>query len=127
MDVQQIAGAANGSSDQGASNSDVTSATAAPAVSSNSTADAQAQQHSQPSNSPIAAVVAKIYNVPSGPSGEPPQLNISYKYVSQLQLVVTVFTNSQTGEEVAQFPPQELLGVAEFFDQVDGVTLDRKV
>ena len=56
-----------------------------------------------------------------------PALDISYKYVSQLQLVVTVFTNAQTGEEVAQFPPQELIGLAEFFDQIDGVTLDRKV
>jgi uncharacterized FlaG/YvyC family protein len=77
-------------------------------------------------NSTIAAAVAKIYNVSSGSSGQP-QLAISYKYVSELQLVVTVFTNPQTGEEVAQFPPQELIGLAEFFDQIDGVTLDRKV
>ncbi len=60
-------------------------------------------------------------------SSASPQLAISYKYVSELQLVVTVFTNAQTGEEVAQFPPQELIGLAEFFDQIDGVTLDRKV
>jgi uncharacterized FlaG/YvyC family protein len=47
--------------------------------------------------------------------------------VSDLQLVVTVFTNPETGEEIAQFPPQELIGLAEFFDQIDGVTLDKKV
>jgi uncharacterized FlaG/YvyC family protein len=39
---------------------------------------------------------------------------------------VTVFTDPDTGAQV-QFPPQELVGLAEFFDQIDGVTLDKKV
>lgn len=104
---------------------EVAAAPQAPAVSSDSSGSAQPK--SPVNESTIAAAVAKIYNVSSGSSGGPPQLAISYKYVSDLKLVVTVFTNPQTGEEVAQFPPQELIGLAEFFDQIDGVTLDRKV
>jgi len=78
------------------------------------------------STSGIASAVAKLYNVGSGPSGQP-SLDISYKVVPGLDLVVTVFTNSETGQEVAQFPPEVLVGVAQFFDQLDGVTLDQKV
>jgi uncharacterized FlaG/YvyC family protein len=124
MDVPTVAPATTGPSGAVAPNSEVAAAPQAPAIASGTPA---APQSKSPVNeSTIAAAVAKIYNVSSGSSGQP-QLAISYKYVSQLQLVVTVFTNPQTGEEVAQFPPQELIGLAEFFDQIDGVTLDRKV
>jgi uncharacterized FlaG/YvyC family protein len=122
MDVQTVAAA--GSSQSG--DTSPTQGAAAPqaaAASSHSSSTASAQQNQ--GESTLASVVAKLYNA-SGPSGEPAQLAVSYKYVSQLQLVVTVFTNPQTGEEI-QFPPQELIGLAELFDQIDGVTLDRKV
>ncbi len=78
------------------------------------------------STSGIASAVAKLYNVGSGASGQP-ALDVSYRVVPGLDLVVTVFTNSETGQEVAQFPPEVLVGVAQFFDQLDGVTLDQKV
>lgn len=79
----------------------------------------------------LASVVAKLYN-PSQQTGEPtetssPGLSVSYKVIPQLDLIVTVFSNPQTGEEVAQFPPEVLIGLAEFFDHVDGVTIDQKV
>jgi len=77
-------------------------------------------------DSTISKAVAKLYNVSSS-SGQPQALSVSFKYVNALQLDAIVFTNPETGEEVAQFPPQELIGLAEFFDQIDGVTLDRKV
>jgi len=125
MDVPTVAPATTGpSGGVVASNQEVAAAPQAPAISSGS--PGATQPKSPVNESTIAAAVAKIYNVSSGSSGQP-QLAISYKYVSELQLVVTVFTNPQTGEEVAQFPPQELIGLAEFFDQIDGVTLDRKV
>jgi uncharacterized FlaG/YvyC family protein len=123
MDVPTVAAAGSSQSD-----TPQTQGVAAPqsaAAPSHSSSTTSTQQQS-PGESTLASVVAKLYNVASGPSGEPPQLNVSYKYVSQLQLVVTVFTNPQTGEEI-QFPPQELIGLAELFDQIDGVTLDRKV
>jgi uncharacterized FlaG/YvyC family protein len=123
MDVPTVAPAASGPSEGVAPTQEVAAAPQAPAISSGSSGSPASKAVNE---STIAAAVAKIYNVSSGSSG-PPQLAISYKYVSQLQLVVTVFTNPQTGEEVAQFPPQELIGLAEFFDQIDGVTLDRKV
>jgi uncharacterized FlaG/YvyC family protein len=125
MDVPTVAPATTGpSGGVVAPNQEVAAAPQAPAISSGSPGPTQPK--SPVNESTIAAAVAKIYNVSSGSSGQP-QLAISYKYVSELQLVVTVFTNPQTGEEVAQFPPQELIGLAEFFDQIDGVTLDRKV
>lgn len=123
MDVQTAAGAATGQSGGLPQTQEVAAAPQAPATSSGSSAGPQPKPVDQ---STIAAAVAKIYNVSSG-SGQAQALDISYKYVPELQLVVTVFTNPQTGAEVAQFPPQELIGLAEFFDQVDGVTLDRKV
>ncbi|MGB6984856.1 MAG: hypothetical protein WBD74_02635 [Candidatus Aquilonibacter sp.] len=126
MDVPAVAPAANSPGDGVALTQEVAAAPQAPAVSSGATSGAPPPK--QPGeSSTIASVVAKLYNVTSqGSSGQTPQLAISYKYVSELKLVVTVFTNPQTGEEVAQFPPQELIGLAEFFDQIDGVTLDQK-
>ncbi|HTC29952.1 MAG TPA: hypothetical protein VK702_04445 [Candidatus Acidoferrum sp.] len=123
MDVPAVAPASTGQSEGVAPTQTVAAAPQAPAPSLASSSSAAPKPVP---NSTIAEAVAKIYNVSSGSSGQP-QLAISYKYVSELQLVVTVFTNPQTGEEVAQFPPQELIGLAEFFDQIDGVTLDRKV
>ncbi|HUA08803.1 MAG TPA: hypothetical protein VMA98_05960 [Candidatus Acidoferrales bacterium] len=128
MDVTtvQAAGGSVGGSPQ---TQEVVAAPPVPATSSNAPAGADPPKTQSSGTSTLASVVAKLYNVPStsGSGASQPELAISYKYVNQLQLVVTVFTNPQTGEEVAQFPPQELIGLAEFFDQIDGVTLDRKV
>ncbi len=124
MDVPAVAPATTGQSEGVAPTQEVAAAPQAPAPSSASSSGAPQPKVNE---STIAAAVAKIYNVSSGSSTQSQPLDISYKYVPELQLVVTVFTNPQTGEEVAQFPPQELIGLAEFFDQIDGVTLDRKV
>ena len=127
MDVPAVTPAASSPGGGVPTTQEVAAAPQAPAGSSHSSSNAQAPN---PTNdtATLASVVAKLYNVaPSEGSSGPPQLAISYKYVSDLKLVVTVFTNPQTGEEVAQFPPQELIGLAEFFDQIDGVTLDKKV
>jgi hypothetical protein len=107
MDVPAVAPASTGQSEGVAPTQTVAAAPQAPAPSLASSSSAAPKPVP---NSTIAEAVAKIYNVSSGSSGQP-QLAISYKYVS----------------EVAQFPPQELIGLAEFFDQIDGVTLDRKV
>ncbi|HTV91735.1 MAG TPA: hypothetical protein VMG98_03370 [Verrucomicrobiae bacterium] len=124
MDVQAVPPGTSGPSEGVTPNAEVAAAPQAPATSSGSSAGTQPKPAGEQST--IAAAVAKIYNVSSGSSNQSQPLDISYKYVPELQLVVTVFTNPQTGEEVAQFPPQELIGLAEFFDQIDGVTLDRK-
>lgn len=74
----------------------------------------------------LASAIAKLYNV-AGASQNDANIGVSYKVVPGLDLVVTVFTNSDTGEEIAQFPPELLVGVAQFFDQLDGVTIDKRV
>jgi hypothetical protein len=129
MDVQTVAAAGTGQGEVVPQTAEVAAAPQAPATSSGSSTGAP-PPHQADESATLASVVAKLYNVSNGSgssSGGAPQLAISYKYVSELQLVVTVFTNPQTGEEVAQFPPQELIGLAEFFDQIDGVTIDKKV
>jgi uncharacterized FlaG/YvyC family protein len=121
MDVQNTApvptGPANGSA--AAQAPEVSQTT--PGIAAPQTEASAAQDHDT-----LAAVVAKLYSLGQGSSGQAQGLSVSYKYVNDLHEIVTVFTDPDTGAQV-QFPPQELVGLAEFFDQVDGVTLDKKV
>ena len=71
----------------------------------------------------IANTVAKLF-APAAPV-DPVRLNVSYRVERDPDVIVTVFSNPQTGEEVAQFPPEILINLAQFFDQSRGVTLDR--
>lgn len=71
----------------------------------------------------IAPAIAKLFG--SAPVPTPIPLNVSYRVVRDPNEIVTVFTDPKTGQEVAQFPPDVLIGIAEFFDQQTGVTLDR--
>ena len=70
----------------------------------------------------IAPAIAKLYS----PAGivEPGDLNVSYRVLSDHE-IVTVFTDPKTGKEVTQVPSEALIGLAEFFDQQNGVTFDR--
>jgi uncharacterized FlaG/YvyC family protein len=72
------------------------------------------------SHSGIAPAIAKLFG--SGVP-QPSKLNVSYRVEGND--VVTVFTDPKTGKEVAQFPPELLLGLAQFFDQQNGVTFDK--
>lgn len=78
------------------------------------------QQPSGDAGSGIAPAIAKLFGS-SAP--QPVQLNVSYRVEGSD--VVTVFTDPKTGKEVAQFPPELLLGLAKFFDQQSGVTFDK--
>jgi uncharacterized FlaG/YvyC family protein len=80
-------------------------------------------------SSTLTAAIAKLYNIaPSnGSSSSSHALDVSYKVVGPLDLVVTVLSNPVSGQEVVQIPPEVLIGLAEFFDHLDGVTLDQKV
>lgn len=68
----------------------------------------------------IAPAIAKLFG---GSISQPVKLNVSYRVEGND--VVTVFTDPKTGKEVAQFPPELLLGLAKFFDQQSGVTFDK--
>jgi uncharacterized FlaG/YvyC family protein len=68
----------------------------------------------------IAPAVAKLF---ASTVSAPVQLNVSYRIEGAD--VVTVFTDPNTHKEVAQFPPELLIGLAQFFDQQSGVTFDK--
>jgi uncharacterized FlaG/YvyC family protein len=73
----------------------------------------------------LAPIVAKIFGA-SGGLSTPVPLNVSYRVLDvNLGEIVTVFTDPSTGREVAQFPPSVLIGIAQFFDQQSGATLDK--
>ncbi|MDH2910014.1 MAG: hypothetical protein HKL92_00965 [Candidatus Eremiobacteraeota bacterium] len=70
----------------------------------------------------VVSSVARFFGPPSNP--HPVTLNVSYRVLHHPNEIVTVFSDPQTNQEVAQFPPEILIGIAEFFDQHQGVTLD---
>jgi uncharacterized FlaG/YvyC family protein len=89
-------------------------------VSANATAAAPIQQlPSEEQQTGLAPAIAKLFG---GSIQQPVQLNVSYRVEGTD--VVTVFTDPKTGKEIAQFPPEMLLGLAKFFDQQSGVTFD---
>lgn len=73
----------------------------------------------------LAPAIAKLFGSTGVPT--PITLNVSYRVVKDLNEIVTVFSDPKTGQEIAQFPPEILIGLAEFFDQQRGVTLDQSV
>lgn len=68
----------------------------------------------------LAPAVAKLFGAANA---APAQLSVSYRVEGGD--VVTVFTDPKTHKEVAQFPPELLLGLAQFFDKQSGVTFDK--
>ena len=71
----------------------------------------------------LAPAVAKLFaNTGIAP---PAELDVSYRVLKNPNEIVTVFTDPRTGVEIAQFPPEVVIGLAEFFDQQQGATLDR--
>ena len=70
----------------------------------------------------VVSSVARFFGPPTNP--QPVALNVSYRVLHHPNEIVTVFSDPRTNQEVAQFPPEILIGIAEFFDQHQGVTLD---
>lgn len=75
-----------------------------------------------PQSGTIAGAVAKLFG---GDTAAHLTLNVSYRVLPQSNEIVTIFSDPNTGKEVAQFPPEILIGIAQFFDQHQGATLDR--
>ena len=78
---------------------------------------------------------------PNGPPGEETTLqrtiqklfaptvaavDVSFRVTHDPNEIVTVFTNHDTGEEIAQFPPEIMVQIAEFFQKIAGAVMDRK-
>lgn len=72
-------------------------------------------------NQALTPAIAKLF----GSSGSPHPVELRVSYRVDGNDIVTVFTDPKTGKEVAQFPPELLLGLAKFFDHQGGVTLDK--
>jgi hypothetical protein len=68
-------------------------------------------------NDPVTSAVAKLL----GPGGA----QVSYRVYRNPDEIVTVFSDPKTGEEIAQFPSEAMVQIAEFFDAQTGVTLDQ--
>ena len=70
----------------------------------------------------IAPIIAKLFG-----SGQPQpiSLNVSYRVAHFPNEIVTVFTDPKSGQEIAQFPSELLIKLAEFFDKAQGATLDQ--
>jgi uncharacterized FlaG/YvyC family protein len=69
--------------------------------------------------------VAKIFGQSSGSAPHPVTVNVSYRVEHNPNIIVTVFTDPKTGQEIAQVPAEVLIQIAQFFDKESGVTLDR--
>lgn len=82
-----------------------------------------AQPAQQTQHAGIAPAIAKLFGGAAVP--QPISLNVSYRVVKDLDEIVTVFTDPKTGKEVAQFPAEVLIGLAQFFDHERGATLDK--
>jgi hypothetical protein len=70
----------------------------------------------------LSPVVAKIFG--RGDTPHTLSVNVSYR-VEHPDIIVTVFTDPATGQEIAQVPSEVLVQIAQFFDKESGVTLDR--
>jgi uncharacterized FlaG/YvyC family protein len=84
--------------------------------------DPQAEQ--QHHNAALIGAVAKLFGQPEQPQAV--ALNVSYRVSHDPNEIVTVFSDPKTGKEVAQFPAEIVVQIAQFFDKHSGVTLDSK-
>lgn len=74
------------------------------------------------SSKPLAETVAKVLGA-QGPGQT--AVNVSYRVEHDPNIVVTVFTDPHTGQEIAQVPAEVLVQMAQFFDKQTGVAVDR--
>jgi hypothetical protein len=87
-----------------------------------STAQGPLSDASQPQSGVLSPIVAKLF---SGGVPQPVSVNVSYRVEHDPNIIVTIFTDPATGQEIAQIPPEVMVQIAQFFDKHSGVTLDR--
>jgi uncharacterized FlaG/YvyC family protein len=89
--------------------------------------DAQAKTAAVPgthddSSKPLADTVAKVLGAHApGQSA----VTVSYRVEHDPNMIVTVFTDPNTGQEIAQVPAEVMIQMAQFFDKQTGVAVDR--
>lgn len=72
---------------------------------------------------PLTSVVAKLFAQDGAERSD--SVTVSYRIEHDPNIIVTVFTDPNTGQEIAQVPPEVMVQLAQFFDKQSGVTLDR--
>jgi hypothetical protein len=72
-------------------------------------------------DSTIAAGVAKFFNASEQ------NISVSFQVEQDPNEIVTVFTDTQTGKVIVQFPSETLVALAKFFDKLDGGVVNKKV
>lgn len=117
MDVQAVTGTGSAAPQDGA----IAAPAPQPAVPDGAKAGSS-HAGPPPGLEPLAPVLAKIFG--SAPAGAG-AINVSYRVEHNPDMVVTIFTDPATGQEIAQFPSEVLVQMAQFFDKHSGVTLDR--
>ena len=70
----------------------------------------------------LSPIVAKIFGNSGTP--QPVTVNVSYRVEHDPNMIVTIFTDPKTGQEIAQVPAEVMVQIAQFFDKHSGVTLD---
>jgi uncharacterized FlaG/YvyC family protein len=120
MDVQVVASVATGQQ-QGPEPQ------TAPAEAAQPQPPAQGEFQSAPgaqNTGALSPVVANLF-AQHGGVAQPADVDVSYRVVHDPNMIVTVFTDPKTGEEIAQVPSEMMIQIAQFFDKQSGVTLDR--
>ena len=122
MDVQQVASPlpnSGAAAVQGQADPSIKAAAAVGAVPAQAGETADAGAH--PQQPAIAPVVAKIF----GNEGIPHPVTLSVSYRVDGKEIITVFSDPKSGKEIAQFPSELMIKLAEFFDKSHGATLDQ--
>ena len=124
MDVQPAptvgASVPSGSAAPAPTTTGTTDVASTPVAAQEVSSNTQTSDDTHQQGATIAPAVAKLFG---GANSAPTTLSISYRVEGRD--VVTVFTDPATHKEVAQFPPELLIGLAQFFDQQSGVTFDK--
>lgn len=82
-----------------------------------------AAPQSRTSTGPLSSVVAKLFAEDGAERSD--SVSVSYRVEHDPNIIVTIFTDPNTGQEIAQIPPEVMVQLAQFFDKESGVTLDR--
>jgi uncharacterized FlaG/YvyC family protein len=126
MDVESVAGvgvmptfgASGASTGAPGAPSDQVARLAPPAEQPSAEAQKGANLHAGQST-PLADPLGKLY----APQAQ--QFEVSFRVEHHPNMVVTVFRDAATGQEIAQFPPELMVQLAQFFQKLAGGVVDR--
>jgi flagellar protein FlaG len=72
-------------------------------------------------DSTLKSGVAQLYNIAQQ------NISVSFQISQNPNEIVTVFTDTQTGKVIVQFPSETMIALAKLFDKLDGSVVNKKV